>query len=225
MSRPRAPRASSASIWSPTAPTSPTGSRSARPASRHLQAMDFMTQRPHARRRHRHPGRARHRVRGGGPVTAASLVLALAAQAPAITPQPEAVADVERFRHDIAVAATTGWGRCSADRVADGCRAARCRRDQIVVLEPRLHRNDVGPLRSFECESPGCPTRSTCALHCQSRYLRSTLHGGIRIDLSASRRFVGSRAGRCEMMAEVRPPCRHAGDPRALGRFRLDGGE
>ena len=34
----------------------------------HLQAMDFMSQGPHARRRHRDPRRARHRVRGGGPV-------------------------------------------------------------------------------------------------------------------------------------------------------------
>jgi hypothetical protein len=40
----------------------------------HLQAMDFMTKGPHARRRHRHPRRDRHRVRGGGPVSAPVVV-------------------------------------------------------------------------------------------------------------------------------------------------------
>ena len=39
------------------------------PSYVHLQAMDYMCQRPHAGRRLRRAGLARHRVRGGGPVT------------------------------------------------------------------------------------------------------------------------------------------------------------
>ena len=39
----------------------------------HLQAMDFMMKRPHARRHHRGAERDRHRVRGGGPVSDSSI--------------------------------------------------------------------------------------------------------------------------------------------------------
>ena len=68
MRRSKRPRASSASIWSPTAPTSPIAAKSARRLSCICRRW-ITCAGPHAGRRLRRAGLARHRVRGGGPVT------------------------------------------------------------------------------------------------------------------------------------------------------------
>lgn len=110
-------------------------------------------------------------------VIAATIPVALLAQAPA--PQADPAAVVDRFLRTFRGGHHDRLGALIADRVATGD-GESLRRDQIVLLHRGYTEAMFGLLRSYSCEPP-VAAATVCMLRFRSRYLRQryTVEAGL----------------------------------------------